>query len=88
MLLGWHYRWEYANDYGANQYLASRGFIVLSVAYRLSLGYGQAFQFAATPAHAEQLSIATSLSEGVTFKHEPASTPAASASGALHSAAI
>src|SRR6266487_5835455 len=22
MLLGWHNRWEYANDYGANQYLA------------------------------------------------------------------
>jgi dipeptidyl aminopeptidase/acylaminoacyl peptidase len=46
MLLGWHYRWEYANDYGANQLLASRGFIVLSVDYRLSVGYGQAFQFA------------------------------------------
>ena len=45
MLLGWHYRWEYANDYGANQYLANRGFIVLSVDYRLSVGYGQAFQF-------------------------------------------
>ncbi len=46
MLLGWHYRWEYANDYGANQYLASRDFVVLSVDYRLSVGYGQAFQFA------------------------------------------
>ena len=45
MLLGWHYRWEYANDYGANQYFASRGFVVLSVNYRLSVGYGQAFQF-------------------------------------------
>ena len=45
MLLGWHYRWEYANDYGVNQYLASRGFIVLSVNYRLSVGYGQTFQF-------------------------------------------
>jgi len=45
MLLGWHNRWEYANDYGINQYLASRGFIVLSVDYRLSVGYGHAFQF-------------------------------------------
>ena len=45
MMLGWHNRWEYANDYGANQYLASRGFIVLSVDYRLSVGYGQSFQF-------------------------------------------
>jgi len=46
MMLGWHNRWEYANDYGANQYLVSRGFIVLSVDYRLSVGYGQTFQFA------------------------------------------
>jgi dipeptidyl aminopeptidase/acylaminoacyl peptidase len=45
MLLGWHNRWEYANDYGVNQYLANRGFMVLSVNYRLSVGYGQAFQF-------------------------------------------
>jgi len=45
MLLGWHTRWEYANDYGINQYLTSLGFIVLSVDYRLSVGYGQAFQF-------------------------------------------
>ena len=46
MLLGFHTRWEYANDYAANQYLVSRGFIVLSVDYRLSVGYGQQFQFA------------------------------------------
>jgi dipeptidyl aminopeptidase/acylaminoacyl peptidase len=43
MLLGWHYMGYYANDYGANQYLASRGFIVLSVNYRLGIGYGYAF---------------------------------------------
>jgi dipeptidyl aminopeptidase/acylaminoacyl peptidase len=46
MLLGWHYRWEYANDYAINQYFATHGFIVLSVNYRLSVGYGAAFQFA------------------------------------------
>jgi dipeptidyl aminopeptidase/acylaminoacyl peptidase len=45
MLLGWHYMYYYANDYAANQYLASRGFIVLSVNYRLGIGYGHAFQF-------------------------------------------
>jgi dipeptidyl aminopeptidase/acylaminoacyl peptidase len=49
MLLGWHYRWEYADDYGINQYFASRGFIVLSVNYRLSVGYGAAYEF---PEHA------------------------------------
>ena len=33
MLLGWHYRFYYANSYALNQYLASRGFVVLSVNY-------------------------------------------------------
>jgi dipeptidyl aminopeptidase/acylaminoacyl peptidase len=49
MLLGWHYMGYYANDYAANQYLASRGFIVLSVNYRLGIGYGYAFHY---PEHA------------------------------------
>jgi len=44
MLLGWHYRGYYANAYAVNQYLASRGFLVLSVNYRLGIGYGQDFQ--------------------------------------------
>ncbi len=43
MLLGWHYMNYYANDYAANQYLASRGFVVLAVNYRLGIGYGFAF---------------------------------------------
>lgn len=43
MLLGWHYMGYYANDYAVNQYLAHRGFIVLSVNYRLGIGYGFAF---------------------------------------------
>jgi dipeptidyl aminopeptidase/acylaminoacyl peptidase len=45
MLLGWHYMNYYANDYAVNQYLASRGFVVLSVNYRLGIGYGHAFQY-------------------------------------------
>jgi dipeptidyl aminopeptidase/acylaminoacyl peptidase len=43
MLLGWHYSDYYANAYAVNQYLASRGFIVLSVNYRLGIGYGYEF---------------------------------------------
>ncbi|HTI36555.1 MAG TPA: prolyl oligopeptidase family serine peptidase [Vicinamibacterales bacterium] len=43
MLLGWHYMGYYSHDYAVNQYLASRGFIVLSVNYRLGIGYGYAF---------------------------------------------
>ncbi len=40
MLLGWHYGDYYANTYALNQYLVSRGFVVLSVNYRLGIGYG------------------------------------------------
>jgi dipeptidyl aminopeptidase/acylaminoacyl peptidase len=43
MLLGWHYSDYYSNAYAMNQYLASRGFVVLSVNYRLGIGYGYAF---------------------------------------------
>lgn len=45
MILGWHYRNYYANTYAINQYLASRGFIVLSVNYRLGPGYGFDYHF-------------------------------------------
>lgn len=43
MLLGWHYSDYYSNAYASNQYLASLGFNVLSVNYRLGIGYGFAF---------------------------------------------
>jgi dipeptidyl aminopeptidase/acylaminoacyl peptidase len=43
MLLGWHYMDYYSNAYALNQYLASHGFVVLSVNYRLGIGYGRAF---------------------------------------------
>lgn len=43
MLLGWHYSDYYANAYATNQYLASQGFVVLSVNYRLGIGYGYKF---------------------------------------------
>src|SRR5512132_4268815 len=43
MLVGWHYMFYYSNAYAVNQYLASRGFVVLSVNYRLGIGYGYEF---------------------------------------------
>lgn len=43
MLLGWHYGDYYWNAYAMNQYLASRGFVVLSINYRLGIGYGYDF---------------------------------------------
>jgi dipeptidyl aminopeptidase/acylaminoacyl peptidase len=44
MLLGWHYMYYYSNAYALNQYLASRGYIVLSVNYRSGIGYGLNFR--------------------------------------------
>ncbi|MGH8191054.1 MAG: S9 family peptidase [Rhodanobacteraceae bacterium] len=49
MLLGWHLMGAYSSMYAVNQYLANHGFTVLSVNYRLSIGYGHAFQ---NPPHA------------------------------------
>lgn len=49
MLLGWHYSDYYTNAYALNQYLASRGYVVLSVNYRLGIGYGHDFH---RPLHA------------------------------------
>lgn len=47
MMLGWHNRYYYHNAYGFNQYLASRGYVVLSVNFRAGVGYGRAFREAA-----------------------------------------
>ncbi|MGA8500076.1 MAG: prolyl oligopeptidase family serine peptidase, partial [Candidatus Sulfotelmatobacter sp.] len=44
MLLGFHYMDYYHNAYAENQYLASRGYAVLSVNYRLGIMYGRAFR--------------------------------------------
>jgi dipeptidyl aminopeptidase/acylaminoacyl peptidase len=47
MLLGWHYMNYYSNAYAMNQFLASRGYIVLALNYRSGIGYGHAFYSAA-----------------------------------------
>ena len=44
MLLGWHSMRYYSNAYAMNQYLASLGYIVLSVNYRSGIGYGLNFR--------------------------------------------
>ncbi len=45
MLLTWHYMGYYSNAYAVNQYLVNHGFVVLSVNYRLGIGYGHDFNF-------------------------------------------
>lgn len=49
MMLGWHYMGYYSKGYAVNQYLANHGYVVLSVNYRLGIGYGHNFH---RPAHA------------------------------------
>jgi dipeptidyl aminopeptidase/acylaminoacyl peptidase len=44
MLLGWHYMDYYSNAYALNQYLASRGYVVLALNYRAGIGYGLDFR--------------------------------------------
>jgi len=44
MLLGYHHRGYYHNAFALNQYLASQGYIVLSVNYRSGIGYGLEFR--------------------------------------------
>jgi dipeptidyl aminopeptidase/acylaminoacyl peptidase len=44
MLLGYPAMEYYSNAYAMNEYLASRGFIVLSVNYRCGIGYGLDFR--------------------------------------------
>lgn len=44
MMLGFHYMDYYHNAYAMNQFLASQGYVVLSVNYRLGIMYGRAFR--------------------------------------------
>jgi dipeptidyl-peptidase-4 len=47
MLLGYHYMDFYHTAYAVNEWLASRGYIVMSVNYRSGIGYGKSFRTAA-----------------------------------------
>src|SRR4051812_31038897 len=44
MMPAFHYMYYYHNAYAENQYLASRGYVVLSVNYRLGVMYGRDFR--------------------------------------------
>ena len=47
MLLGYHYMHFYHWSFGLNQWLASKGYVVMSVNYRSGIGYGRSFTNAA-----------------------------------------
>ncbi len=44
MMPAWHYMGYYNNAYALNQYLASRGYVVLAINYRSGIGYGLNFR--------------------------------------------
>jgi dipeptidyl aminopeptidase/acylaminoacyl peptidase len=44
MLLGYHYMDFYHMAYAVNEWLASQGYVVLSVNYRSGIGYGKSFR--------------------------------------------
>lgn len=46
MLLGYHYMHFYHMAYAVNQWLASQGYVVMSVNYRSGIGYGRSFRTA------------------------------------------
>jgi len=77
MLLGWHYSEYYSNAYALNQYLASRGFVVLSINYRLGIGYGHDFHRPRNAGPRGPRSTATSRRRASTSGASPRWTPAA-----------
>ena len=71
MLLGWHYMYYYSNAYAMNQYLASKGYIVLSVNYRSGIGYGLNFREALNYGAAGASEFNDVLGAGLYLRNRP-----------------
>lgn len=71
MLLGWHYMEYYSNAYAMNQYLASLGFVVLSVNYRSGIGYGLNFREALNYGASGASEFNDVLGAGIYLKSRP-----------------
>src|ERR1035438_4872921 len=76
MLLGWHYMYYYNNAYAMNQYLASRGYVVLSVNYRSGIGYGMHFREALNYGPGGGSEFNDVLGAGLFLKNHPNVDPA------------
>ena len=76
MLLGWHYMDYYSNAYGMNQYLASLGYIVLTINYRSGIGYGLNFREALNYGAAGASEFNDVLGAGVYLRSRPEVDPA------------
>ncbi|HUE00199.1 MAG TPA: prolyl oligopeptidase family serine peptidase [Bryobacteraceae bacterium] len=75
MLLGWHYMYYYNNSYALNQYLASRGYVVLSVNYRSGIGYGMKFREAINYGAGGGSEFNDVMGAGLFLKNHPAVDP-------------
>lgn len=71
MLLGWHPMGYYHHAYAINQYLASRGFVVLSVNYRSGIGYGFDFREAENYGATGGAELADVLGAGLYLQSRP-----------------
>jgi dipeptidyl aminopeptidase/acylaminoacyl peptidase len=71
MLLGWHYMYYYNNAYAMNQFLASKGYVVLSVNYRSGIGYGLDFREATNYGAAGASEFNDVLGAGIYMRGRP-----------------
>jgi dipeptidyl aminopeptidase/acylaminoacyl peptidase len=71
MLLGFHYMDYYHNAYAMNQYLASRGYVVLAVNYRSGIGYGMEFREATNYGARGASEFADVVGAGLYLKSRP-----------------
>lgn len=71
MILGWHSMQYYNYAYGMNQYLASRGYVVLSINYRAGIGYGMEFREAKNMGAAGAAEFNDVLGAGLYLRSRP-----------------
>ncbi len=71
MLLAWHSMSYYHNTYAMNQYLASRGYVVLSVNYRSGTGYGLNFREALNYGATGASEVQDVIGAGLYMKNRP-----------------
>jgi dipeptidyl aminopeptidase/acylaminoacyl peptidase len=76
MLPGYHYMQFYHWAYAFNQYLASQGYIVLSVNYRSGIGYGRSFREAPNTGAAGNSEYQDVLAGGKYLQSRPDVDPA------------
>jgi dipeptidyl aminopeptidase/acylaminoacyl peptidase len=76
MLPGYHYMQFYHWAYGYNQWLASQGYIVLSVNYRSGVGYGRSFRNAPNTGRRGNAEYQDVLAAGKWLQQRPDVDPA------------